>query len=73
MKLAILFHFNKHTETVAINTNKISGQLKNKILKAKGSTERVSISYNEFSSIKKHQLKRIGKNLESIVGLNVVL
>lgn len=73
MKLAILFHFDKHTETYSVNTDKISAHLQQKIHEALASTHRVSISFDAFNSIKEHQLKKGFKNIQSIVGLNVVL
>lgn len=73
MKLAILFHFNKHTETISVNTNKISSHLKNKILSSIHSKERVTISFDAFNSIKQHELKKGFKKIESIIGLNVQL
>lgn len=73
MKLAILFHFDKHTETLSINTDKISSHLQQKIQEALNSEKRVSISFDAFQSIKQHQLKKGFKNIQSIVGLNVVL
>ena len=73
MKLAILFHFDKHTETLSINTDKISAHLQQKIQEALNSDKRVTISFDAFQSIKQHQLKKGFKNIQSIVGLNVVL
>lgn len=73
MKLAILFHFNKHTESVSVNTNKISAHLKDKIFEAINSKERITISFDAFNSIKKHQLKSGFKKIESIIGLNVTI
>lgn len=73
MKLAILFHFDKHTETFSVNTDKISSHLQQKIKDALSSPERVTISFSAFESIKEHQLTKGLKKIESIVGLNVVL
>lgn len=73
MKLAILFHFNKHTESISVDINKISIHLRDKILKSLYSKERVTISFDAFNSIKQHKLKKGVKKIESIIGLNVQL
>lgn len=73
MKLAILFHFDKHTESVSVNTNKLSAHLKDKIIKSLHQKDRLSLSFESFSSIKSQEPKKGFKKIDSIIGINVVL
>ena len=72
MKVAALFHFSKHTESLSVNTDKISLLLKQKINEAILSNDRVSISLDSFNQIKKLSSKKGFKKHEKIVGINVL-
>lgn len=72
MKVAVLFHFSKHTESLSVNTDKISLLLKQKINEAILSNDRVSISLDSFNQIKKLSSKKGFKKYEKIVGINVL-
>lgn len=73
MKLAILFHFDKHTETVSVNTDKLSAHLKNKILNSLHKKERLTLSFESFSFIQSKQPQKSFRKIDSIIGINVVL
>lgn len=73
MKLTILFHFQQHTETVSVNTDLLSPFLHHKIVNSLHKKERLTLSFDSFSSIKSSQRKKGFKKFASIIGINVSL
>lgn len=72
MKVAFLFHFSKHTESLSVDTNKLSLFLQQKVKEAISSKDRVSISLESFNHIKSLASKKGFKKHEKIVGINVL-
>lgn len=73
MIVAILFHFNKHTETVSIDTNCLSSHLQQKINQAIQTKKRIKISFDSFQSIKNNNIKTQYSNIDSILSINVAM
>jgi len=72
MKIAILFHFSQHTESLSVDTDKISLLLQQKVKEAISSKERVYISLESFNHIKSLASRKGFKKHEKIVGINVL-